>query len=140
MRINAVKAILILILGTAIFTSCIDDPDYHVSVTTFVGISSDTLPDTSYAYMPIEVNIEATLVNSCWHSLNFLKEEESDSSYSFAASATFENNGEWCDTTLRTFDTTYTIVPLSAKKHIFYFFSYDSLMRTDTVVVLPQEK
>lgn len=134
-----VKSTLLLLLGAAMFTSCIKDNDYHMSITTFVPISADSLLDTVYIYNPIEVNIEAELPNMCWHSLRFIK-EDGDSTFSFAASATFENDGEVCGTEVRTFDTTYTIVPISTKKHIFYFFSNDTLLRADTVVVLPQSK
>lgn len=134
------RRVLFVLVLQFLIVSCLKDTNSHTVITAFITMKADELPDTVNVLTPISVSMESKLNNTCWHSLQFMDKRVNDTTYAFAVIATFENEGEYCDTITQVYDTTYTIVPVKAKPHLFMFYSCDTLMRTDTVIVLPASK
>ena len=132
-----------------ILHSC--DIDSNSVSSGYIELNAQPLNDTVYidsvsAKAIINVNLRAIAPNSCWQSLRFIEREINDSTYNYAASGIFADNGQSCAQAIVAVDTVLsvifagnkealTVAPYYTKRLFFNYYSLGYLQRVDTVVV-----
>ena len=102
-----------------------------------VDLSKGFLPDTVDLNSTTQIALMASAPNSCWHSLNFVIEVESDTAYYIWAMGVFENHGESCVDEIVTKDTVINFTPTIEKSYVFKFLESNDKIKVDTIVVRP---
>lgn len=139
LKVETMRKLLMLTVPLAFMLgSCLDN-DNSVRYTDYITIDAGVLPDTSVVNATVHVPIRATAPNTCWHSIRFIHEVDSDTLYQYAALATFENHGETCEDVLVTKDSTFNFIPTELGSYVFAFYSVNEETVTDTIVVVSEK-
>ena len=131
-KLSILSAAVLLIF---IMESCLEN-DTKIRFTDYISVSAGLIEDTVVINTPITISLRASAPSTCWHSLTFKESVKNDTSLTYWAYATYEDNGSGCNPEMVEKDTVVTLTPTLLKPYVINLYSKGLLSRSDTIVVI----